>query len=232
MIDRQLDLSADLGKPVHTYAYYELREMRPGQTYELLIAEEPSMLMQSLKLQLRHGIHWEQTQAGPPLWTVQVKRREDVAAVDLVDLLSRDHLRLDGLFAQALHLINAGDVQNATAPFMAYAQGLRAHLNLENTVLVPAFDLPRRALGDDPISIMLREHDQILEQTVLIESYFEDGLEDANEVAAFFALISGALAKHESREETVVFPLWLRQLHNDAALEKELFEKAKRALAL
>lgn len=226
-----IDLTEDLGMPAHTYAYYQLRELRRGETCEMRVGEDPAMLMQELQVLLRHAIHWEVIEHGPPHWMVEVHRREDVQAADLIDLLTRDHLRLDKLFAQALHLVNAGQVEAAAAPFKEYAAGLRAHLGAENDILAPAFKLPRDPMGGDPTSIMLREHDQILEQTVLIESYFDEGIPDASEVAPFFALISGALAKHESREENNLFPFWVRLLKQDTGMEKDLFESVKKALA-
>lgn len=226
MADFTLDLRG-LGSHAHTRAYYTLKELGPAQVFDVLIDQPPEMLMESVSLQLRHGIHWQIDAAGPPLWRLSVRRREDVEPVDLVDLLTRDHLRIDRLFASALHKVNAGDLAGAEPDFRAYVSGLRRHLQIENELIVPLLDLPRHPSGQDPTSVMLREHEEILEQTALLEGFFNEGVEAAWEVAPFFALISGALAKHEGREESNLFPHWSRALRALPDGGAELLARAK-----
>ncbi len=78
---------------------------------------------------------------------------------------------------------------------------------------------------------MLREHEEILEQTALLESQFDEGVDAGWEVAPYFALISGALAKHEGREETNLFPHWSRALRSLPDGGTELLARAKAILA-
>ncbi|MFN2348558.1 MAG: hemerythrin domain-containing protein [Thioalkalivibrio sp.] len=230
MADFTLDLRG-LATHAHTRAYYTLKELGPAQVFDVLIDQSPEMLMEAVSLQLRHGIHWQIDAAGPPLWRLSVRRREDVQPVDLVDLLTRDHLRIDRLFASALHKVNAEDLAGAEPDFRAYATGLRRHLQIENELIVPLLDLPRHPSGQDPTSVMLREHEEILEQTAMLESSFDEGVEAAWEVAPFFALISGALAKHEGREEANLFPHWARVLRSLPDGGTELLVRAKAILA-
>ena len=228
MSTREIDLTAeDLGMAPHSYAYYELRELRHGEEARIRMAEEPSVLMKSLEIQLRRGIHWEVLEAGPPVWTVLVQRRDDVAASDLIDLLTRDHLRIDTMFANALHLANANKIEEAIPHFRQYAEALRRHLELEDQLLAPRFELPRSPRGDDPTSIMIREHEQILEQTVMMEELIDSGMGDAGMLAPFFAMLSGQLAKHEYREEENLFPHWKRFMKNVESEADELFRIAR-----
>src|SRR5690554_170750 len=97
-----IDLRARGELPAHTYAFYRLRELRAGETAELVAEEEPAMTLEAVSLNLRHRIHWELLEAGPPLWRVRVAPREDVEATTLMDVLQRDHERVDRLFASAL----------------------------------------------------------------------------------------------------------------------------------
>ncbi|QKT04170.1 hemerythrin domain-containing protein [Ectothiorhodospiraceae bacterium 2226] len=211
--------------PPHAYAFYRLRELAPGQQARVLADEEPRLIMESVSLQLRHHIHWEVVEQGPPLWTVLVRPRDEVAARTLMDLLARDHERLDKLFAQALHKVNAGDVAGAAPLLKEFATGLQRHLHAEDEILAPAFVGPRDPSGSDPTSTMLREHRDIREQVVLLESYFDDdALPEPSEVAPFFGILSGVLAKHETREELNLFPQW------DMALKKGLDEAGRDAL--
>ena len=228
MSTREIDLTAeDLNMSPHSYAFYELRELRPGESATLKMAEEPAILMKSLEIQLRRGIHWEVLEEGPPVWTVSVKRRDDVDAADLVDLLTRDHLRIDKLFAQALHLTNANKVEEALPYFRQFAEALRTHLGVEDEILVPRFELPRSPGGEDPTSIMLHEHQEILKQTVMMEELIDSGMGDAGMLAPFFAMLSGQLAKHEYREEENLFPHWKRLLRNIEGEEDELFKAVR-----
>jgi uncharacterized protein (DUF2249 family) len=228
MSTREIDLTRDdLGVAPHSYAFYELRELRHGESAVIRMNEEPDIMMKSLEIQLRRGIHWEVTEAGPPVWTVSVQRRDDVDAADLVDLLTRDHLRIDKLFAKALHLTNANNVEEAIPYFRQYAEALRRHLGVEDELLVPRFDLPRRPGGDDPTSIMLHEHQQILEQTVMMEELIDSGMGDAGMLAPFFAMLSGQLAKHEYREEENLFPHWKRLMSNMQGEEEKIFQEVR-----
>lgn len=226
MADFVLDLRG-LGEHAHTRAYYTLRELRPGQVFAVWLDQDPGLLMDAVSLQLRHAIHWQALENGPPLWKLTVQRREDVAPVDLVDLLQRDHLRIDRLFASALHKVNANDLEGAAPDFHAYVAGLRRHIEVENELIVPLLDLPRSPTGQDPTSIMLREHDEILEQTTMLEHEFGEGVDEAWAVAPFFALISGALAKHEGREEQNLFPQWSRALRDRPDEGAELLQRAQ-----
>ncbi len=230
MNDFVLDLRG-LAEHAHTRAYYTLRELQPGQVFEVWLDQDPGLLMDAVGLQLRHGIHWEPVVPGPPLWKLRVRPREDVDPTDLVDLLTRDHLRIDRLFASALHRVNAGDLEGAAPDFHAYVEGLRHHIQVENELIVPLLDLPRRPDGQDPTSVMLREHDEILEQTTMLEHEFAEGVDQAWAVAPFFALISGALAKHEGREEQNLFPRWSRALRTRPDQGTELLARARDILA-
>lgn len=222
-----IDLRETEGLAPHSFAFYRLRELAPGEVSQLLVPEEPRLLMESVALQLRHGIHWEVVSEGPPLWTVEVRRREDVEALDLIDFLTRDHLLIDHLFAEALHCLNRGDMDDALPPFRDFARRLRMHVEAENEIVAPRLDLPRSPRGDDPTSIMLREHDELIEQVVMIEEMLDEGMGEAGLLSPFFAIISGQLAKHEGREENNLFPHWERLLKNMAGDEQALFEQVK-----
>lgn len=211
MADFTLDLRG-LATRAHTRAYYTLRMLEPGQVFDVLLDQDPVLLMEAVSLQLRHEIRWQVESAGPPLWRVRVRRRNDTEPADLADLLSRDHVRLDRLLAGALHKVNAGDAAAAEPEFRAFADGLRRHIRVENDLVTPSLDLPRDPGGQDPTSVMLREHEEILDQVGMVEGQFDEGVDAAWEVAPFFALISGAMAKHEGREETNLFPQWSRAL--------------------
>jgi uncharacterized protein (DUF2249 family) len=223
-----LDLARRGALTEHSYVLSQVRELQRGEEVTLLAQEDPRLLMDAVTLELRNAIYWDVTESGPPQWRVRIRRREDVEASDLVDLLTRDHERIDRLFATALHHTNAGDMAAALPVFAEYAQRLRNHVEAENEIVVPVIELPRSPRGDDPTSIMLREHDEIVEHTVMIEEMVTEGIDDAGMLAPFFAIISGQLAKHEWREENNLFPHWMRILRHDPTIAAELFPKVRR----
>ncbi|MEJ2509252.1 MAG: hemerythrin domain-containing protein [Gammaproteobacteria bacterium] len=227
-----IDLRERGNVPAHTYAYYQLRDIRRGELREVLAEQEPTLLMESVSHQLRHEIHWEVVDAGPPLWRVQVQHRDDVPATSLVDVLERDHLRLDRLFGEALHATNEGDLERAARRLQAFSIGLRRHLHVENDVLAPAFVAPRDPQGGDPTSIMLSEHEELLAQVELLEAQFSTGLPAVEDVAPLFALLSGQLAKHEAREELNLFPNWgIAIRHAPPGAEEQVVRRVQGILA-
>ncbi|MEW6314718.1 MAG: hemerythrin domain-containing protein [Pseudomonadota bacterium] len=209
-LESTVDLRGEAPELVQTAAFYAVKEVAAGETIVLLTAQEPGLMMQSLDLQLRHGLSWLIERQGEAQWRVEVRRREETAPQDVFDLLMREHKAIDELFARALHLINAGEVAQAAPLLAEFGRRLRRHVEVENNLLAPRFAAPTAtmATGDDPLSIMLREHGEILAQLALIEACFAEGLPQAQETAPFFAILSGTLAKHEYREETLLFPLW------------------------
>ncbi|WP_461552519.1 hemerythrin domain-containing protein [Sulfuriferula sp.] len=200
-----VDLCGIAASRLQTAALPAVKNLQRGETVRLLLEEEPSLMLQSLNLQLRHHLSWQISTEGTDKWRVLIRHREDVAPRDLMDILSRDHQRLDKLFGLSLQLVNAGKVSEAAPLVMEFAAGLKRHIQTENNILAPSFHIP----DPEPVAIMLREHDDILAQTANIESLFagEEPLQ-AWEVSPFLAILSGVLAKHEHREEQNLFPQW------------------------
>lgn len=199
-----------------------LSDLAPGGVIELRAPASPAFLLQRVNVKLRGALAWDidETAHG---WVARIRRSEDTPPRDVLDLLQRDHHRLDALLGRALRQLNAGDVAAAEPLLAAFAQGLRRHLHAEDEILVHAL------AGDAPpaLEIMLREHRELLEQLAAVESGLRDvpagAQPQAWELEPFVALLTGTLAKHEHREESSVFPAW-------AARHAALSEAAAAAL--
>jgi len=200
-----IDLCPVTASRLQTAALLAVKDLQRGETVHLLLREEPSLMLQSLNLQLRHNLSWQISAEETGEWRVLIRHREDVAPRDLMDILSRDHQRLDELFGLSLQRVNAGKVCEAAPFVMEFAAGLKRHIQIENDILAPSFRIP----DPEPVAIMLHEHDDILVQTANIESLFagEEPVQ-AWEVSPFLAILSGVMAKHEHREEQNLFPQW------------------------
>lgn len=225
-----VDLHAEPAGRVQTAAYYAVRDLGPGESVILLTADAPELLMASLNLQLRDAVAW-QIERDPRGWRTTVRRRADTAPSGVIDLLVRDHRRLDELLAVALRRVNANDLAGARPLLTAFAAGIVCHLRAENDLLAPRLTAAVAADGADHVGIMLREHDEILAQLEQVEAVLGEAALEPWEVEPFIAILSGTLAKHEHREESNLFPSWqgaLEALAPDAA--GVLFDAVRRAL--
>lgn len=200
---RVVDLCGESSSLVQSAAFYAVKEIAPGDAVVLVTARDPALMMSSLDLQLRHNLAWSVTEADGR-WRIEVRRRDDAVPRDVLEVLERDHRRLDGLFVRALRLLNRNDHAAAAPLLREFAVALRRHIRAEDEILAPALG----PAGAEPLVIMLREHGEILGQLAVIEDCLAADQPEAGETAAFTAILSGTLAKHEHREEGNLFPLW------------------------
>ncbi|HXZ91440.1 MAG TPA: hemerythrin domain-containing protein [Burkholderiales bacterium] len=225
-----LDLRREADSRLALAALGALRELRPGRELRLITREDPTLLLESLNLQLRDALRWDLGAAGGH-WEASIRLAGDAAPRDVLDTLRRDHRRLDELLAKALRRLNAGDVVGARPLLDGFASGLRRHARAENELLAPALG-PQPAV--EPLEIMLREHDELLVQLDAVERCFAEApagqLPEAWEIEPFVAILSGTLAKHEYREESQLFPLWAARLARRPQGEGETLHRALRAL--
>ncbi|MDA8095468.1 MAG: hemerythrin domain-containing protein [Betaproteobacteria bacterium] len=228
---RHIDLTNQLPARVPGAVLHALQALARGEAVEFLTAVDPAHAMAVANLQWRDMLAWETRTAGRGRWRTVVRRREDVAPSDAVDVLMRDHKRLDALFAHALQSVNEGRMRQTAADLQGFAEGLRRHIHVENDVLHPLFSRPQGSPEAESAVAMLREHEEILAQTALLEDFFASGLPRAQEVAAFFAILSGLLAKHEHREEIGLFPYWRAAIsHAPTAVGAHLLATAREAV--
>lgn len=216
--ETMIDLCAIAASRLQPAALLAVKHLQRGEIVHLLIREEPSLMLQSLNLQLRHILNWRISAEEAGKWRVLIRHREDVAPCDLMDILSRDHQRLDKLFGLSLQLVNADKLSEAAPLVMEFAAGLKRHIQIENDVLAPSFRIP----DAEPVAIMQHEHDDILAQMANIESFFTaKELVQAWEVSPFLAILSGTMAKHEGREEQNLFPQWDIALRKASSEDRE-----------
>jgi hypothetical protein len=225
LMDSTIDLRGEPGARLQTAAFYAVKDLRPGDRLVLLTNDDPALVMASIDLQLRGTI----AAASVPSdggWRTEVRLRDEAVPTGIVDLLTRDHRRLDETLALALRRVNAGDLAGARALVESFAAGIRRHVAVENDVLAPCLPRPAGADGAGHVEIMLREHDEITRQLVEVETLLGGGeAPEAWEVEPFVAILSGTLAKHEYREESNLFPVWQAAIARLPAPERALLEE-------
>lgn len=203
---------------VQSAAFYALKGLAQGGKVILLLAQDPALLMQSLNLQLRHILAWTVTESEG-CWRVEVTHSAERPPQDVLEVLARDHRRLDGLFLQVMRLVNTGEMSAAVPVLYKFAAGLRRHMQVEDDTLAAVFALPGERRSSDPLSIMLREHAELRRQLAAIEECLT--ALDAAELGALCAILSGMLAKHEHREEEILFPVWRAAWEQKPGAERE-----------
>jgi len=232
MTESELDLRGTAPSRVQTAAFHAVRDLARGGAVILLNDENTGLLMESLNLQLRDLLAWE-TQAIASGFRTRVVLREETAPTDVIDLLTRDHRRLDERLAVALRRVNAGDMVEARRLIVDFAAGLARHLEAEDAMLAERLPQPAGADGERHGAIMLREHVEIRDQLAEVEAGFRAAeMPEPWEVEPFIAILSGTLAKHEHREETNLFPHWRAALAKMGEREQaDLLAKVHAVLA-
>ncbi|MDH5535869.1 MAG: hemerythrin domain-containing protein [Betaproteobacteria bacterium] len=225
-----IDLRGEAPSQVQGAAYAALRELGRGEAVILRTAAEPTLLMQSLDLHLRHRLAWTISRDTDG-FCVEVRHRDDTVARDVIELLCSAHHALDALFVRAFHRVNAGDTAGAKPLIIEFAAALRRHIRAEDEILAPVLGASKGPIGASPVAVMQREHAEILQQLAIVEESLAADPPSAAEAGAFCALLSGALAKHEQREEANVFPLWRALLGRRTEAERcELLTRVRATL--
>lgn len=206
------DLTRIAPSQLQTTVFYEIKDMPRGQSAIFIFPENPTMLLHSLNLQLRNNLRWQVEEADRG-WRTVIQRAEDVPPADVLDALKRDHKRLDSLFSQVIHLTDHGHLETAHMVMQDFTEGLRKHMTVEHDLLARAIRTSPDAYGADPSTAMVQEHNEILHQSVMIESGFEEADASAASIGPLLAILAGYLSKHELREETTLFPIWTGALN-------------------
>lgn len=224
-----IDLTGEPESAHGLLALDAVRDLGRGATVGLRTPGDPALLMESLNLQLRGALVWE-TQRHGAAWDTLVRRADDVPPRSVVELLERDHRRLDGLLATALRLLNAGDTLRARPLLETFARDLIRHADAEDDLVAGALTLQP---GFEPLLAMQNEHAELRVQLAAIEQCFAEAppgsVPDAWEIEPFVAILSGTLAKHEHREEQGLFPAWRARLAARSRSEQDFLLEAVRA---
>ncbi|GCB02118.1 hemerythrin HHE cation binding domain protein [Sulfuriferula multivorans] len=225
------DLTGHASSQLQTSVFYEIKDMARGETVTFLFAEDPAIILHSLNLQLRNNLRWEVSEEPGQHWRAVIHRAEDVPPVDVLDMLKRDHKRLDAMFSQVIHLTDNGQLEMAHGLMRAFTEGLRKHLRVEHDLLARAIRTPPNSQGFDPSAAMVQEHNEILNQSVMIEAGFEETDASSASVGPLLAILAGYLSKHEQREEATLFPVWTGALNKAPEQARmDLFNKVMEIL--
>jgi iron-sulfur cluster repair protein YtfE (RIC family) len=117
--------------------------------------------------------------------------------------LSWDHDRLDGLLGEATRRVEEGQFKQARSIFLAFEQGLRRHIRVEEEILFPIFE-SRTGTKTGPTLVMRAEHRLIEAELTRMSQALEVG--DASEYGGGLSILHGVLGAHNLKEENVLYP--------------------------
>ncbi|KPK39225.1 MAG: hypothetical protein AMJ69_06245 [Gammaproteobacteria bacterium SG8_47] len=206
--DREIDLRLRGDVPPHTFAYYHLRDLHHGEACSLISSDDPTLIMETVNVLTRHRFGWELTDVGPPVWRAVVQLLDDANYASLVELLEEDHVRLDVLFANAMHNVNAGKLERARTYFQDFAIAIRRHVYAEDNVVLPLLSAAERDRFGSTAQAVGREHADIVRLVDALQLALNRQQDSSSDLAVMFRDLSETLAKHEAREELMLFPAW------------------------
>jgi iron-sulfur cluster repair protein YtfE (RIC family) len=118
------------------------------------------------------------------------------------ECLTADHARLDMLFTDTRHLVDAGEWLPARAAFEPFAQGLAHHIAVEEERLFPLFEARLRTTG--PTTVMRLEHRSIVHLLARARAALESS--DGTAFGDAAAELERILDAHNQKEERVLYP--------------------------
>jgi uncharacterized protein (DUF2249 family) len=177
--------------------------LKRGQTLTLRGGAPLRPVLLALRAMRPGQFEWTPTQDGPGSWEVEVTRRDAEwgRRRRLEDVLEWDHQRLGALQEAAFAAHSQGRTEAAWALYRRFADGLRRHIRIEETVVLPGL---QRRLGMDgrnpTVSVITMEHRAIGTFLDRVCSLGPSVLRDDGPAAEFAALLS----RHERGEDALL----------------------------
>ena len=120
------------------------------------------------------------------------------------DYLSADHHRCDELFAEAEAAVGRRDWAVGTVKFQAFRAAMLRHLDMEESVLFPAFEA-RMGHAGGPTRVMCNEHAQMRE---LLGSMADSvTAADDEDYAGLAETLLWLMQQHNVKEEQILYPM-------------------------
>jgi len=141
-----------------------------------------------------------------------------MSPASISEYLEADHRRLDGLLTQAVDALGAGSVAQAARAFGLFGEGIEAHINLEERLLLPHVEEATGPGG--PAEVMREEHGRILRSVWTIGTQLRSG--DAARCLEELDVLARLLSAHNVKEERVLYPAAERILESLGQREEVL----------
>jgi regulator of cell morphogenesis and NO signaling len=141
---------------------------------------------------------------------------------EITGFMSHDHARLDAIFRE-FQILKKGDLKRAKEVFSEFKSGLEKHIEVEESILFPVFELRTGMHSSGPTFVMRKEHREIkdylqrIQTSISADNIKTDQLERD---------LTRVLTAHDDKEENILYP-WIDTSINEEE-KRMLLEKIKR----
>ncbi|MCB9896168.1 MAG: hemerythrin domain-containing protein [Planctomycetes bacterium] len=190
-----------------------LSRLVPDDSVELVRTTAVPQLLARLLRDAPLRYDFSPLQNGPDEWRVLVCVRERPEPRSVTAYLGWDHDRLDAMLVRALDLAKRERWDHARALIADFRTGLFRHIEVEESILFPAFDDATGMAGGGPTEAMKHEHVAIRE---FVEGLVIAAVERSHEeLDQHHAGLLGVLVEHNMKEETLLYPTTDRVLDHE-----------------
>ncbi|MHB1587800.1 MAG: hemerythrin domain-containing protein [Acidiferrobacteraceae bacterium] len=209
------------GPSAYEHACVELSALANDDHIALFVDENPRFLLRRLEHVLGRALYACIERQHILLWYVEVACTSDALRPrQLSEIMSRDHVRLYRMFVEAEQLLRHR--RDAGLPMMArFATQMCRHIYTESQILAPLLSCDLLEDAGGPVATMRRDHLKIAHALSDLTDLLATPPVPAGSLNPLIRLFSALLSGHETREETLIFPLWdsaLRQRHDAPAI--------------
>jgi regulator of cell morphogenesis and NO signaling len=186
--------------------------LAPGQRFRLRSPQPPVPALDALQRERRGAFEWSPVREGPTSWEVDVERRAASVGAprEVTEALVWDHARLDALEKTAFEARARGAMTLARVVFTEFAHGLRRHIDFEEQLLFPEFEVRCRLdVPDGPTAVMRAEHRAITAILLVMEKEIDD---PAAAIEFSRAALRQIQHDHDLKEEQILYPALDRML--------------------
>jgi uncharacterized protein (DUF2249 family)/hemerythrin superfamily protein len=182
----------------------EFESLGDGDAFVLIDGQEPGKILKQIEARHAGGVEWSSLESGPQLYRTEIRRRPDGTRRTVSDYLAFDHDRLDGMLPEVERLVNAGDLAGAAERFAEFSCGLNHHIEAEEQVLFPDFEL-RTGMRSGPTVVMRAEHVEIRKWMAAASAALQ--AEDAAGFRDAIERMTDVLTQHNMKEEEILYPM-------------------------
>jgi hemerythrin-like domain-containing protein len=126
-------------------------------------------------------------------------------ASGLTAFFEQDHRDCDARWADVEELLDTADIEAARPAWEKYDNSMRRHLDMEEEVLFPAFDVRSGMGGHGPTAVMKMEHQQMRGLLDQIGESIATG--DAQEAMDIGDTLLMLVQQHNAKEEGMLYPM-------------------------
>jgi uncharacterized protein (DUF2249 family)/hemerythrin-like domain-containing protein len=177
--------------------------LTPGHAMIIVSDQDPKSLLFQFQERRALGFDWSVLRDAPPEYRVEVRRRATRGPVGVAEYLNWDHQRLDALLSEVHRRLERGSCAAATPRFAEYRCGLGRHIEMEEQILLPAFETVT-GVGGNPMATIYTEHETAHRMCEEIAEALA-----ADDRARAFGLVEALremLLRHNLKEERLLYP--------------------------